>query len=860
MKVTPYVINKGTSSEYWGLKSVEDDPRDSQVLHTPKWKSKKSAIKYAEKNGMEVVESSSKASRKFVVSATNISCSDLTDEQAGTLYELSTFAEDVIRDVEKDYGKKLSSDGWGAVMDYAEEITKHPEMYRMTGTGIDSAKLHLESVIYDIYEDDTGIRGIYESTDIKCSSRRKYTQAKATVPEESADDFKRFLDSIGIDYTTEDVPNGVEFMYGIYVGSKESNRIDKYLDKITSNIRGGTMKNRKFVISAGMSPEKFYTRDFPEMKPGQVKVAPQRGNYTVFIGLSDGTIAYQWCESKFAAQSEAKYARDVVKKYGSDAPYWTAEGYKIWNPKADASTSTKRRFTVTASAKTDLVKKLTSLYNDYNAIEDDRALRKTGMTLAEYNALPSVFEKLQKDGHANTIMTGLANYFKKFGFDVSLDGTDYEISASTSTKRKFSVKASATAKRKAAIKASSIVLEREDADALKKFLRSQRIKFEPSGYGTRVYFSIDASPEEVKSINNFLDDYFAGVQNYPDTVDDYFDSLPDVNSAKSIKCAVDPDATRFTADAMYERNRGLADSEYSDDWSKIEEFAHDALMRGFWVSIKDNESGDELVISPDEYNEAWENGAADFDINDEIVEFKQRIVNGASDVKCSTSINCADTSGNIDIYWNGQFVYSGSNKEFAEQLEYIFERDEDAMKAAIDYCNSFGDPLIDESATNAKDVAETLTEVVYADWSDAESDEELYVDIPTESGRLEILPSSQGIDASTKIESTGRDTSVNADLTVDLSALELGEPYYEHRDDDPENPDKWVLVIGKNPAEQKNYKLWYYVEDPDTDITTLDLSTPDHIDLDEMSTMDDYDEIQLAEDIKCSSEDDLVIL
>lgn len=93
----------------------------------------------------------------------------------------------------------------------------------------------------------------------------------------------------------------------------------------------------------------------------------------------------------------------------------------------------------------------------------------------------------------------------------------------------------------------------------------------------------------------------------------------------------------------------------------------------------------------------------------------------------------------------------------------------------------------------------------------------------------------------------------NSDLTVNLDNLELGDPYYEHRDDDPENPDKWVLVIGKNHDEKKNYKLWYYVEDPDTDITQLDFNNPDHIDLDEMSTLEDYDEIQLSSDIKCSA-------
>lgn len=326
--------------------------------------------------------------------------------------------------------------------------------------------------------------------------------------------------------------------------------------------------SRKFRVNASrkpvkcnMSDEEFYTRDFPSVAAGKVVVKPQRGNWTVFIGLSDGTIAYQWCESKEKAQREAKYARDTIKRYGADDSYWAEEGYKIWNPNVKSSTrpanrkstvkaawmshgknakirstyktddnymmfevgddfigisvnnswpngeawisthvvtcddaealfnyvkdameqhpewsvitalkksgykykitsfpgmgssdaarkvgastrSAKRKSTIKASAKTDLTKKLSNLYNDYMAIDDDKALKRAGMTLAEYNALPDVFERLQKNGHANTFMTGLANYFKKFGFSVSLDGTDYEITASRSTKRKSTIKAS----------------------------------------------------------------------------------------------------------------------------------------------------------------------------------------------------------------------------------------------------------------------------------------------------------------------------------------------------------------------------------------------------------------------------------
>ena len=52
MKVTVYCINQGTPAQYYGLKNLEDN----QVLHyAPNhWKTKAGAIRWAEKNGLEV--------------------------------------------------------------------------------------------------------------------------------------------------------------------------------------------------------------------------------------------------------------------------------------------------------------------------------------------------------------------------------------------------------------------------------------------------------------------------------------------------------------------------------------------------------------------------------------------------------------------------------------------------------------------------------------------------------------------------------------------------------------------------------------------------------------------------------------
>lgn len=54
MKVTTYCINKGTASQYFGLKDVDEN----RVLYGApnNWKTEKGAIRWAEKHGYEVVK------------------------------------------------------------------------------------------------------------------------------------------------------------------------------------------------------------------------------------------------------------------------------------------------------------------------------------------------------------------------------------------------------------------------------------------------------------------------------------------------------------------------------------------------------------------------------------------------------------------------------------------------------------------------------------------------------------------------------------------------------------------------------------------------------------------------------------
>lgn len=91
-------------------------------------------------------------------------------------------------------------------------------------------------------------------------------------------------------------------------------------------------------------------------------------------------------------------------------------------------------------------------------------------------------------------------------------------------------------------------------------------------------------------------------------------------------------SNRFSVDLFYTKNSGLADEGFFNDWSDVEEFAHDGLMKGLYVSITDWDTGKVLDISPDEYIDAFD---GDFDVNEDIVRFKRDIVNSSTRISAA---------------------------------------------------------------------------------------------------------------------------------------------------------------------------------------------------------------------------------
>ena len=73
-------------------------------------------------------------------------------------------------------------------------------------------------------------------------------------------------------------------------------------------------------------------------------------------------------------------------------------------------------------------RKIASVFSDYNAIENEIDLKKRKLTLSEYQTCKQVLDDIRYNGKSETFIKNIADYFKKFGFEVNLQGVNYVIS------------------------------------------------------------------------------------------------------------------------------------------------------------------------------------------------------------------------------------------------------------------------------------------------------------------------------------------------------------------------------------------------------------------------------------------------
>lgn len=79
--------------------------------------------------------------------------------------------------------------------------------------------------------------------------------------------------------------------------------------------------------------------------------------------------------------------------------------------------NTKTRIKLSAKQ----IRKISNLFNDYQDIESDHDLRRRHLQLVDYQAIPELANSIQKTGEVRTFLDAVANYFKRFGFIVTMD-------------------------------------------------------------------------------------------------------------------------------------------------------------------------------------------------------------------------------------------------------------------------------------------------------------------------------------------------------------------------------------------------------------------------------------------------------
>ena len=131
----------------------------------------------------------------------------------------------------------------------------------------------------------------------------------------------------------------------------------------------------------------------------------------------------------------------------------------------------------------------------------------------------------------------------------------------------------------------------------------------------------------------------------------------------------------------------------------------------------------------------------------------------------------ASSDGNEDIvmYWDGQKVYEGpADSDMTREIAWFLD-DPEKLQEIVDYCNSFGDPVI-EDTSDLMDVAATFVEMVGYELREAESiDDDVYVS--DEAGHFEIFEKSKEVTGAKKSVKCSTNGNVPYDLVSMLVAL-----------------------------------------------------------------------------------------
>ena len=155
----------------------------------------------------------------------------------------------------------------------------------------------------------------------------------------------------------------------------------------------------------------------------------------------------------------------------------------------------------------------------------------------------------------------------------------------------------------------------------------------------------------------------------------------------------------------------------------------------------------QIYDTPEEAKQAALNGTATFSFKGR--KYSSPIGDANASIKSvskSKAIKASEDSDDIVMYWDGQKVYEGPiMRDFVDKVNWFLD-DPEKLQEIVDYCNSFGDPLI-EDTSDTFDVASTFAEVVGWEQGEAEAiDDDFYVS--DEAGHFEIFPKSREVQGS----------------------------------------------------------------------------------------------------------------
>ena len=196
----------------------------------------------------------------------------------------------------------------------------------------------------------------------------------------------------------------------------------------------------------------------------------------------------------------------------------------------------------------------------------------------------------------------------------------------------------------------------------------------------------------------------------------------------------------------------------------------------------------------------------DYDPNQYDIEESVSKASAAAKRRAKQRVAASVNTEDIVMYWDGQKVYEGPvDSDMTRKVKWFLDEPE-KLQQVVDYCNSFGDPVI-EDTSDTMDVAATFVEMVDYELREADSiDDDVY--ISDEKGNFEIFRKSDEVTGAKKSVKCAVNSSRYYQIT-DHNNDEVGRSDIE---DEARELAKKLL----RENNEDHYDLWWVDTDPDS--------------------------------------------